>query len=101
VTRSAASERRRLAAFGHRLAATEAPKHRANAIELSDQRRDLCLRRHQREARRRRGRCRAGANDPYWLNFSLQVGGDWRGDPDNSTPFPSVMEVDYVRVYQD
>lgn len=43
----------------------------------------------------------AGANDPYWLNLSLQVGGDWPGDPDNSTPFPGVMEVDYVRVYQD
>lgn len=42
----------------------------------------------------------AGANDPFWLNLSLQVGGDWPGDPDASTPFPSHMDVDYVRVYQ-
>ncbi|HKP60002.1 MAG TPA: family 16 glycosylhydrolase [Polyangiales bacterium] len=42
----------------------------------------------------------AGANDPFWLNLSLQVGGDWPGDPNSSTPFPSQMDVDYVRVYQ-
>jgi beta-glucanase (GH16 family) len=42
----------------------------------------------------------AGANDPFWLNISLQVGGDWPGDPNSSTPFPSTMDVDYVRVYQ-
>ncbi|MBN1653901.1 MAG: family 16 glycosylhydrolase [Deltaproteobacteria bacterium] len=41
----------------------------------------------------------AGSNDPFWLNLSLQVGGDWPGDPDGSTPFPAHMEVDYVRVY--
>ena len=42
----------------------------------------------------------AGANDPYWLNVSFQVGGDWPGDPDGSTPFPGHMDVDYMRVYQ-
>jgi beta-glucanase (GH16 family) len=42
----------------------------------------------------------AGANDPFWLNISLQVGGDWPGDPNGSTPFPSHMDVDYMRVYQ-
>ncbi len=42
----------------------------------------------------------AGANDPFWLNISLQVGGDWPGDPDSSTVFPNQMDVDYVRVYQ-
>ncbi len=42
----------------------------------------------------------AGANDPFWLNISLQVGGDWPGDPDSSTPLPSTMDVDYMRVYQ-
>jgi beta-glucanase (GH16 family) len=41
----------------------------------------------------------AGANDPFWLNLSLQVGGDWPGNPDSSTPLPSHMDVDYVRVY--
>jgi beta-glucanase (GH16 family) len=42
----------------------------------------------------------AGANDTYWLNLSFQIGGDWPGDPDGSTPFPAHMDVDYVRVYQ-
>jgi beta-glucanase (GH16 family) len=42
----------------------------------------------------------AGAADPFWLNLSLQVGGDWPGDPSSSTPFPGHMDVDYVRVYQ-
>jgi beta-glucanase (GH16 family) len=42
----------------------------------------------------------AGSNDPFWLNVSLQVGGDWPGNPDGSTPLPSHMDVDYVRVYQ-
>ena len=41
----------------------------------------------------------AGANDPFWLNLSLQVGGDWPGNPDGTTPLPSHMDVDYVRVY--
>jgi len=42
----------------------------------------------------------AGTNDPFWLAISLQVGGEWPGDPDSTTPFPAHMEVDYVRVYQ-
>jgi beta-glucanase (GH16 family) len=42
----------------------------------------------------------AGANDTYWLNLSFQIGGDWPGDPDGSTPFPAHMDVDYMRVYQ-
>lgn len=42
----------------------------------------------------------SGINDACWLNLSLQVGGDWPGDPDSTTPFPSEMRVDYVRVYQ-
>jgi beta-glucanase (GH16 family) len=42
----------------------------------------------------------SGANDSFWLNISLQVGGDWPGDPDASTTFPSELRLDYVRVYQ-
>jgi beta-glucanase (GH16 family) len=42
----------------------------------------------------------SGVNDAFWLNLSLQVGGDWPGAPDASTPFPSAMVIDYVRVYQ-
>jgi len=42
----------------------------------------------------------AGAKDAMWLNLSLQVGGDWPGAPDSTTPFPSHMDIDYVRIYQ-
>jgi beta-glucanase (GH16 family) len=42
----------------------------------------------------------AGANDQYWVNLSLQVGGSWPGDPDGTTPFPGYMDVDYLRIYQ-
>jgi beta-glucanase (GH16 family) len=34
-----------------------------------------------------------------FIIFDLAVGGDWPGPPNSSTPFPSEMLVDYVRVY--
>jgi beta-glucanase (GH16 family) len=37
---------------------------------------------------------------PFYLILNLAVGGDWPGPIDASTPFPSQMLVDYVRVYQ-
>ncbi|MGI5290529.1 discoidin domain-containing protein [Nonomuraea polychroma] len=37
---------------------------------------------------------------PFYIILNLAVGGDWPGPPDASTPFPSRMIVDYVRVYQ-
>lgn len=37
---------------------------------------------------------------PFFVILNLAVGGDWPGDPDSSTVFPSEMLVDYVRVYQ-
>jgi beta-glucanase (GH16 family) len=37
---------------------------------------------------------------PFFLLLNLAVGGDWPGKPGKSTPFPAVMAVDYVRVYQ-
>ncbi|WP_113703322.1 discoidin domain-containing protein [Nonomuraea lactucae] len=37
---------------------------------------------------------------PFYIILNLAVGGDWPGPPDASTPFPSRMLVDYVRVYQ-
>jgi len=37
---------------------------------------------------------------PFYLILNLAVGGGWVGNPDESTIFPAVMEVDYVRVYQ-
>jgi beta-glucanase (GH16 family) len=40
-------------------------------------------------------------NHPFYLLLNLAVGGtgSWPGPPDNSTPGPAVMTVDYVRVY--
>lgn len=35
-----------------------------------------------------------------YLVANLAVGGDWPGSPDSSTPFPSSLEIDYVRVWR-
>lgn len=37
---------------------------------------------------------------PFYLILSLAVGGDFPGPVDDTTPFPSRMYVEYVRVYQ-
>ncbi|MFM7814039.1 MAG: family 16 glycosylhydrolase [Flavobacteriales bacterium] len=37
---------------------------------------------------------------PFFLLLNMTIGGNLPGSPDASTPFPSTMEVDYVRVYQ-
>jgi beta-glucanase (GH16 family) len=37
--------------------------------------------------------------EKFHLILNLAVGGNWPGSPDESTVFPQVMEVDYVRVY--
>jgi beta-glucanase (GH16 family) len=37
---------------------------------------------------------------PMYVIANLAVGGDWPGNPDASTRFPGVMEVDYIRVYK-
>ncbi|XVU23794.1 discoidin domain-containing protein [Actinoplanes sp. CA-054009] len=37
---------------------------------------------------------------PFYVILNLAVGGDFPGPIDASTPFPSQMLVDYVRVYQ-
>ncbi|MCB0209644.1 MAG: glycoside hydrolase family 16 protein [Anaerolineae bacterium] len=39
-------------------------------------------------------------NGPMYLLANLAVGGDWPGDPNGSTPFPSYYEIDYMRVWQ-
>lgn len=36
---------------------------------------------------------------PFFLLLNLAVGGDWPGDPAESTTFPARLLVDYVRVY--
>ena len=38
--------------------------------------------------------------EPMYLLANLAVGGDWPGAPDDSTPFPSTLQIDYVRVWQ-
>lgn len=37
---------------------------------------------------------------PFFILLNMAVGGNWPGSPNSSTPFPSQMLVDYVRVYQ-
>jgi hypothetical protein len=39
-------------------------------------------------------------HEPMFLLLNLAVGGEWPGYPDDTTPFPSYLEVDYVRVYE-
>jgi beta-glucanase (GH16 family) len=36
---------------------------------------------------------------PSFILLNLAVGGSYPGSPNSSTPFPSTMLVDYVRVY--
>jgi beta-glucanase (GH16 family) len=36
---------------------------------------------------------------PNFIILNLAVGGSWPGNPNSTTPFPSQMLVDYVRVY--
>jgi beta-glucanase (GH16 family) len=36
---------------------------------------------------------------PFFLIMNVAVGGNWPGDPDQTTTFPQTMKVDWVRVY--
>ena len=36
---------------------------------------------------------------PFFLLLNVAVGGNWPGYPDATTPFPAIMEVDYIRIY--
>lgn len=36
---------------------------------------------------------------PFFILLNVAVGGNWPGNPDNTTVFPQTMQVDYVRVY--
>ncbi len=40
------------------------------------------------------------SDEPMYLLLNLAVGGDWPGPPDQDTAFPSVFEIDYVRIWQ-
>ena len=37
---------------------------------------------------------------PFFIILNVAVGGQWPGNPDESSRFPQQMLVDYVRVYQ-
>jgi beta-glucanase (GH16 family) len=37
---------------------------------------------------------------PQYLVANLAVGGGWPGNPDATTPFPSSLQIDYIRVWQ-
>jgi beta-glucanase (GH16 family) len=39
-------------------------------------------------------------HEPMYLLINLAVGGGWPGNPVASTPFPSTLGVDYVRIWQ-
>ena len=40
-------------------------------------------------------------DQPFFVQMNLAVGGDWPGNPDDSTDFDNAeFEIDYVRVYQ-
>ncbi len=37
---------------------------------------------------------------PFYLLINVAVGGQWPGYPDDTTSFPQMMKVDYVRIYE-
>lgn len=39
-------------------------------------------------------------DQPFFVKLNLAVGGDWPGSPDETTPFPGPMLIDWIRVYQ-
>jgi beta-glucanase (GH16 family) len=42
----------------------------------------------------------AFSQSPFFIIINVAVGGNWPGNPDQTTVFPQFMYVDYVRVYQ-
>ena len=40
-------------------------------------------------------------DQPFYIIMNLAVGGDFGGNPTDSTAFPGEIQVDYVRVYRD
>ena len=39
-------------------------------------------------------------NNPFFFILNIAVGGNWPGNPDETTLFPQTMEIDYIRVFQ-
>lgn len=40
-------------------------------------------------------------NQPFYIIMNLAVGGEYGGNPDDTTVFPGELQVDYVRVYDE
>lgn len=38
--------------------------------------------------------------EPMYLIINLAIGGNWPGKPNSLTPFPSSLDIDYVKVYK-
>lgn len=38
-------------------------------------------------------------NEPMYILANLAVGGDWPGNPNETTHFPAYYDIDYIRVY--
>jgi beta-glucanase (GH16 family) len=38
-------------------------------------------------------------NEKFHFVINLAIGGNWPGNPDNSTSFPQQMKIDFVRIY--
>jgi len=61
---------------------------------------DGMLYQEQTEWQTRNGEHPAPFNHQFYLIINLAVGGNWPGNPDETTTFPQSIMVDYVRVYQ-
>lgn len=46
-----------------------------------------------------RGRTPKSMNTPMYMEANLALGGNWGGDVNGTTPFPSNMKIDYIHVY--
>lgn len=40
-------------------------------------------------------------NSDFFFIMNVAVGGNWPGNPDETTEFPQSMEIDYIRVFQE
>jgi beta-glucanase (GH16 family) len=40
-------------------------------------------------------------NQPFFIILNIAVGGNFVGPPNDYTPFPGAMTIDYVRVYKE
>lgn len=40
-------------------------------------------------------------NQPFFIILNIAVGGNFVGPPNDNTPFPGTMSIDYVRVYKE